>query len=486
MRIGALAHSSKPRGATALRCTLLGLVMAAPPALAAERAIEPTYSGVARQIIDATLAGNDAYAKLEELCLDIGHRLSGSENLERAIHWAAERLRRDGHEHVRTESVAVTRWVRGAESLELLEPRSVPLAMLGLGGSVGTPPGGITAPVVVIEDFDELDALGEKLAGKIVLYNFKMPESDARSGSGYGAAVRYRGSGARRAAEHGAVAGLVRSVTTRSLRSPHTGALSYGDAKRQIPSAAVSVEDAEMLARLQKRGVPLVARLVMEARTETDSAPSANVLAELAGREKPEEIVVIGGHIDSWDVGQGAHDDGGGCVVAMEALSVLRKLNLRPRRTIRVVLFTNEENGLAGGKAYAEAHAAELPRHVAAIESDSGVAAPVGYSIQMEEGPRRDTALRQVQEIVRLLAPLGADSAQLGHGGADIGPMRSAGVPLLGHNADMTHYFDIHHTHADTIDKVDPQELSRNVAAMAVTAYVLADMEPRLGEAGSP
>lgn len=458
------------------------LIAAAAPARGDLPPLNERYRDPAGRILEATLAGNDGYNKLETLCLEIGHRLSGSESLERAVEWAVQTLRRDGHENVRAEPVQVPKWVRGRESAELVEPRRVPLAMLGLGGSVGTPPGGITAPVLVVRDEQELNERSAEAAGRIVLFNFPMPPGEPPSGGDYRAAVRYRTNAARWAAGHGAVAALIRSVTTRSLYTPHTGAMSYGDAQRRIPSAALSVEDAELLARLARRGLVPVVRLEMEARTESEQSPSANVVAELVGWEKPYEVVVIGGHLDSWDVGQGAQDDGAGCVFAMEALNVLRRLGLRPRRTIRVVLFTNEENGLAGGRAYAERYAEELGRHVAAIEADSGAGAPLGYGLELEDEARRAVGLRQLREIVSLLGPLGDLTAREGGGGADIGPMRPAGVPLIGHRNDVTHYFDIHHTQADTIDKVDPEILSHNVAALAVTAYVLADMEERFAE----
>lgn len=460
--------------------------VASAAALQASRAQSPppsvVYAPVAERILQSVEQGHDGYRKLVELCDDIGHRLSGSEGLERAIDWAVWRLAGDGHENVRTQPVMVPKWVRGSESLHLVEPRAMELAMLGLGGSIATPPEGITAEVISVASSEELSARSAEAAGRIVLFNSPMSPPDGRGGGGgYGAAVQYRVAGARMAAQHGAVAALVRSVTARSLRSPHTGGMNYFDAATRIPAAAVSVEDAELLTRMLKRGQRVVVTLKMEARDE-GLAPSANVIAELTGRERPDEVVVIGGHLDSWDVGTGAQDDAGGCVISMEALSVLRRLGLRPRRTIRVVLFTNEENGLAGGRAYAAGFADELPGHVAAIESDAGMGAPLGFGVSHRDDDVAACAAEQLADVVRLLAPIGADRAELGGGGADISPMRPAGVPLLGHNVDMTHYFDIHHTHADTLDKIDPENLRKNIAAMAIVAYVLADMPGRLGE----
>lgn len=443
--------------------------------------LESRYAAPVRRIIDAALAENDAWPKMEALCDGIGHRLSGSPQLERAIEWAQSAMRRDGLEHVRAEDVQVPRWVRGGESCEMAEPRRQRLHMLGLGGSVATPAEGITAEVVCVRDKDELAAVGNSVAGKIVLFNFPMKPYDPVGGTGYGDAVHYRGRGAQYAAQYGARAALIRSVTAHSLRSPHTGAMNYGDARVRVPAAALSVEDAEMIARLTRSGQRVVVTLRMEARDEGD-ARSANVIGELRGRETPEEYVVIGGHIDSWDVGQGAHDDGGGCVIAMEAVNVLRRLNMIPRRTIRVVLFTNEENGLRGARAYAERHADELPRHVAAIEADIGVFAPVGYSFEIRDADREAAVRARLEQIVALLGPLGSMKVETGHSGADLGPMKSAGFPLLGHLSDPARYFDYHHSEADTLDKVDPAEFSRNVAALAATAYVLADMVERLDD----
>jgi len=440
------------------------------------------YRKTAEKIVRATMAQNDAYDKLEHLCLHIGHRLSGSRSLEKAIDWAIHAMKKDGQENVHREMVMVPHWVRGYEAASMIEPRIEPFFILGLGGSVGTGPDGITAEVVVAEDEDALNALGEKARGKIVLFNKVMPPYDPEEGAHYGATVKYRSQGAQLAAAKGAVACLVRSVTANSLRSPHTGAMRYGDAEKKIPAAAISIEDAELIARLYKRNVPVVVHLLMQAKTLPD-AESANVIGELRGSTHPEEVIVIGGHIDSWDAGQGAHDDGGGCVIAMEAINVLRKLNLIPKRTIRVVLWTNEENGLRGGKAYAKDHTNELEKHVAAIESDSGVFQPMGYSVDCKDKDRMSVAADQMNEIVQLLSSsIGEMSVITGHTGADISPMKSSGVMLMGHRVEGSTYFNFHHTHADTIDKISPEVLSKNVATLATVAYILADMPDRIGE----
>ncbi|HSL55257.1 MAG TPA: M28 family metallopeptidase [Pyrinomonadaceae bacterium] len=422
------------------------------------------YRAAAARIIGAALTSDRAYSRLAHLTDHIGHRLSGSQNLERAIEWAITEMKRDGLDNVRGEKVMVPHWVRGEESLEMLAPVSRKLQMLGLGNSVGTPAEGIAAEAVVVRSFEELDQLGEKVRGKIVVYNAPY--------ANYGASVAYRWSGASRAARYGAVAALVRSITPVSLQTPHTGSMNYEANVAKIPIAAVTIEVAEFLQRMNDRGDRPRLRLKMEAKFLPD-AESANVIAELKGSEKPDEVVLISGHYDSWDVGQGAHDDGGGCIVAWEAARLLKELGLRPRRTIRVVLYTNEENGLRGGNAYRDAHRAEIAKHILAIESDSGVYRPEGFGLAA-------TAPLQVrsnmQEIAKLLSGIGADQIAPTGGGADIGPLMREGVAGASLDVDGQHYFDIHHTPADTLDKVNPRDLALCVATMAVMAYVVADM----------
>jgi carboxypeptidase Q len=422
------------------------------------------YRAAAAQIIGAALTSDRAYSRLAHLTDHIGNRLSGSQNLERAIEWASTEMKRDGLDNVRTEKVMVPHWVRGEESLEMLTPVPRKLQMLGLGNSVGTPAEGIAADAIVVRSFAELDRLGEKVRGKIVVYNAPYVN--------YGATVQYRLQGASRAARYGAVAALVRSITPVSLQTPHTGAMNYDPNQPKIPVAAVTIEVAEFLQRMNDRGDHPRLLLKMEAKFLPD-AESANVIAELKGSEKPDEVVLISGHFDSWDVGQGAHDDGGGCIVAWETVRLLKELGLKPRRTIRVVLWTNEENGLRGGNAYRDAHRGEVSKHVLAIESDSGVYRPEGFGLAA-------TAPLQVRsnmlEIAKLLSGIGADQIAEDGGGADIGPMMREGVVGASLDVDGAHYFDTHHTQADTLDKVNPRELALCVATMAVMAYTVADM----------
>ncbi|MBI1827471.1 MAG: M20/M25/M40 family metallo-hydrolase [Planctomycetes bacterium] len=438
------------------------------------------YRNSVNGIIDSALAGNDAYQNLEYLCTRIGHRLSGSTQLDQAINWAMDTMKNAGQENVHREKVMVPHWVRGKESITMLEPRREELAMMGLGGSVGTPHEGIIAPVIVVHDEDEFTAAGDALKGKIVLFDNAMHPYDPEHGSGYGTAVRFRTKGASLAASHGAVASLIRSVTARSLRSPHTGALRYEKDFPQIPSAAVSVEDAELISRISARGTPVVLNLKMEGKS-LEEAESANTIGELRGSTNPEEIVVVSGHLDSWDVGQGALDDGGGCAIAMESINVLRKLNLRPRRTIRVVLWTNEENGLAGAKAYAKDHADEMRNHVTAVESDGGVFKPAGFSVECKDEKRQAAGAETLKQLMPLLSRVGAMKIDMGHSGADVGVMSDAGVVLLGHNVEGATYFDYHHTQADTIDKINPDELNQNVAVLTAVLYLIADMPERIG-----
>lgn len=429
-----------------------------------------SYRAPAGRIIGTALTSDKAYARLAHLTDQIGNRLSGSESLERAIQWAVAEMKSDGLDNVRAEKVMVPHWVRGQESLELTSPVSRKLSMLGLGNSVSTPPEGITAEAIVVRNFDELEALGERVRGKIVVYNAPFVS--------YGETVRYRGSGASRAARYGAVAALVRSITPVSLQTPHTGAMNYDEKQPKIPTAAITIESAEWLQRMNDRGEHPTLRLKMEAKFLPD-AESANVVAELKGSEKPDEVVLVGGHLDSWDVGQGAHDDGGGVIIAWEAVRLLKELGLRPRRTIRVVLFTNEENGGRGGNAYHDAHRAELSQHVLVIETDSGSYRPEGFGLSDKAPPQ---ARANLIEIAKLLAGIRADRIAANGGGSDISPLMKDGVVGASLNVDGAHYFDIHHTQADTLDKVNSQELALCVAAMAVMAYTVADLPGGLSE----
>lgn len=432
------------------------------------------YRAASARIIGAALTSDKAYRRLAHLTDHIGNRLSGSPALERAIEWAIAEMKKDRLDNVHTEKVMVPHWVRGEESLEMITPVPRKLTMLGLGNSIATPTDGIAAEAVVVRNFDELEALGERVRGKIVVYNAPF--------TNYGATVRYRSAGASRAARYGAVAAIVRSVTPVSLQTPHTGAMIYDETQPKIPAAAITIEGAELLQRMQDRGERTTLRLKMEAKFMAD-AESANTIAEIRGSEKPDEVVLVSGHFDSWDVGQGAHDDGGGCIIAWEAVRLLKELGLRPRRTIRVVLWTNEENGLRGGNAYRDAHLTELSKHIFAIETDSGVYRPEGFGLAATAPPQ---ARANLQAIVKLLAAIGADRIAENGGGADIGPIMREGVVGGSFDVEGSHYFDIHHTAADTLDKIDPKDLALCVATVAVVAYTVADApQPFSGPTGN-
>jgi carboxypeptidase Q len=441
-----------------------GLAAQNPGATSSDRAIAATYRARADSLIRAATRDSAAYRRLGELVDRFGHRFSGSASLEAAIDWILGEMKSDGLEHVRGEPVMVPHWVRGAESAWLIRPRRAPLAMLGLGGSVATPQAGITATVLVVTSFDDLRARAGEARGKIVLFDVPF--------TSYRETVRYRVEGASAAARAGAVACLVRSIASFSIRSPHTGTMRYDSTVTRIPVAAISMEDAAMLHRFQDRGERVVLKLTMQAQTLPD-ARSRNVVAELTGREHPEEVVVLGGHIDSWDVGQGAMDDGGGSVAAWEAVRLIHALKLRPRRTIRVVLWTNEENGGRGALAYRDAHAAELTDHVLSIESDNGTFSPHGFRFSGS-----DAALSQLKQVEPLLQPIGADTVRKEPNSpeADIAPLVERGVPGLGLDVDRSRYFWFHHSQGDMLDKVDPAELGRCVAALAVMAYIVADL----------
>ncbi|HXV15658.1 MAG TPA: M20/M25/M40 family metallo-hydrolase, partial [Gemmatimonadaceae bacterium] len=372
------------------------LVFVAPSIVNAQTPIADTYRPTANRIITAALADSSAWNKLAELTDKFGPRLSGSASLESAIDWILAQMKSDGLQNVRGEPVMVPKWVRGEESASLVSPRAASLHMLGLGRSIGTSKDGITAPVMVVNNFDELTSRAAEAKGKIVLFDVPFTT--------YGQTVRYRGGAANAASKVGAVAALIRSVSSFSMQNPHTGAMQYDSTVKKIPAAALSVEDAMMVHRMINRGEKVVINLKMSGQTFPDS-PSRNIVAEIRGSEKPDEVVVIGGHIDSWDVGQGAMDDGGGVVAAWQALKLIKTLGLHPKRTIRVVGWTNEENGSRGAEGYRDAHRAELDKHVMAMESDNGVFKPFGIGVSAGLGGRAMAA-----DIASLLKPFGADS----------------------------------------------------------------------------
>ena len=434
-----------------------------------------TLSASAQELlIDHILKNSRAYDHLAYLSDKIGPRLSGSKNAEKAVRWTTQQFREWGID-VRNERVMVPHWVRGVERARLVS-HDQPLVLTTLGGSIATPPGGITADVVEVTSYEELEKLGRaKIAGKIVYYHAAFDMELVESGrafEAYGKAVQFRGLGASRAAEYGAVAAVIRSVATASLRSPHTGSMRYDEKHPKIPAAALSTEDGDLIHRLLARGDRVRMHLTLTPRTLPDVV-SANVIAEIRGSERPEEIVLIGGHLDSWDLGTGAIDNGSGCAMIMETMRVIKELGLKPKRTIRAVLFMNEENGLRGAHAYfaGAARRGELHRHVAAIETDAGAAPPTGF-ITTYEGTSL-AAIERRARVLQRIAPMTFTSSK--HTGADTSPLINAGIPGFGLVPEPRHYFDYHHSAADTLDKVDPKALTQNTAAVAALAWVLAN-----------
>ncbi len=437
--------------------------------IAAQNNIAGQIGADVEKIIEAAMSSDKGWERLTYMTDTFGPRFSGSDNLERSLDWIVEEMRKDGFDEVWTQPVKVPHWVRGNESATLIEPIERDLPMLGLGGSIATPEEGITAEVMVVNSFDELNERSDEAEGKIVLFNAKFTT--------YGQTVRYRTNGASEAAKHGAVASMIASVASYSIQTPHTGVMRYQEGVKKIPHTAITVEDALRIQRFTERGQKVVVTLKMEAQTLPD-ADSRNVIAEIKGSEFPNEIIVLGGHIDSWDVGTGAMDDGGGCVAAWEALRIMSELGLKPKRTIRVVLWTNEENGLAGGNEYkrwADEVEKSVDDHVLAMESDSGVFDPIGFGFTGS-----DEAFAILQQIGALLEPIESGIVTKGGGGADIGPLMQAGVPGMGLNVDGEKYFWFHHTDADTIDKLNIEDFNECVATMAAFAFGVADISDRL------
>lgn len=426
-----------------------------------------SYQETADSIVQQARGAELGWERLATLCTLYPHRLSGTKSLEDALDWIVEEMEADGFDRVTTEEVVVPHWERGTERLTVLKDKPEELAVVALGGSVATPPEGIEAELLVVESYEELNNRREEAKGKIVVFNVPFTT--------YGETVGYRITGASRAADAGAVAALLRSVTPNSLATPHTGVMAYDKGSDKIPFGAITPEAARHFHRLQKMGVTERVRLILETRSYPDKM-SRNVIAEIRGTEFPEEVVILGGHIDGWDIGEGAQDDGGGSLMSWEALRVLKSLGLKPRRTVRVVLWTNEENGLRGARTYRQLHDLEVKNHVLAIESDYGTFHPTGYAFTGKEKARET-----LEKVVGLLAnSVGEMSIRTPGGGADIGPLMKEGVPgaALYHKSDR--YFWYHHSPADTLDKVDKDDFRNCVATLAVTIFVVADLPVRL------
>ncbi len=429
-----------------------------------------------QSVRDAALSSDYAWQQLAHLTENIGPRPAGSPQAQAASEYVAAEMRKLGLE-AHLEPAQVSHWVRGMESAELVEfpgqarGTTQRIVLTALSGSSATPAEGITADVIVVHNFDELSAFGrEKVAGKIVLFNVPYDKKKAAAGyafEAYGEAVVYRGRGGRAVAELGGAASLIRSVGNAEYRLPHTG-FSY---PAPVPAGALAVEDADLIEHLAAQGRVRM-HLTLTPQTFPDTT-GYNVIADLKGSEHPEQIVVVSGHLDSWDLGRGAIDDGAGVAIAMSAAELLQRLHLRPKRTLRVIAWMDEENGGGGHEAYARTHAAENANHVAAIESDAGAGHPLGFSVKMSPA-----AVATLRPILDVLQPVGATVLRVTSvsPGSDIEPLVDSGVPGIGIIQDARKYFDYHHSAADTLDKVDPQQLRENAAAMAVMGYALAAM----------
>ncbi len=440
------------------------------------------------QIRDSAMKQDWAYDRLADMTDLIGPRLSGSAGAAAAVEQVADAMRKIGAK-VTLQPVKVPHWVRGEEKAQLVDYTGRPagitqkVVLSALGGSGATPADGLTAPVIVVRDFDELTARKAEVKGAIVLFDVAFDDEMAKGGQAgraYGRGSNYRTNGPRLAQELGAVGALVRSVGGADFRLTHTGATILVDGKR-IPAAAVTAEDAMLIARLSKRG-PVKMHLTLTPQNLPD-ADSYNVIADLPGTDKPEEVVIVSGHLDSWDLATGAHDDGAGVAAAMAVIDTLKKLNLKPRRTIRVIAWMNEENGTRGGRGYFDMNQQKMEQHFAAIESDNGAGRPLGFM-----GSVRPS-------MVKYFAPLQKSLDQIGAGvfdrrdaaaGSDIAPLERAGVPSFQPLVDFTTYFNYHHTPADTLDKVDPVGLKRQVAVMTSLTWYLANMDENIGRTVVP
>lgn len=435
-----------------------------------DSALMKRYQQVADEIKNTGLMQLRAYSYLRDLTSNIGGRLSGSPQAARAVEWGKKMMEDLGFQNVHLEPVTVPHWVRGPiEDATLLSPKvsHSHVMICALGGSIATPAGGITGEVVEVKSFEELKNLGEAAKGKIIFFNRPFDKTKFNTFEMYGGAVDQRGQGAVEAAKAGGVAALVRSMTSRIDDVPHTGAMRYVDSLPKVPAAAVSTRGADFIDSLLSASVTVKLRLKLSCKTLPD-VESANVVGELVGTEHPEEVIVMGGHLDSWDKGRGAHDDGAGVTQTLEALRILHDRDLKPKRTIRIVLFMNEENGLAGGKAYA-AKERIGEKHIAALETDAGGFTPRGFGVQADS-----LAIGKIARWSFLLNGIDADRITKGGGGADISELGKKGVPMIGLRVDGQRYFDYHHSDSDTFDKVNERELELGAIAISILTYTIA------------
>lgn len=424
-----------------------------------------------KRIYNEVLTRGKCYENLDHLSNKIGGRLSGSPQAQQAVEYTQQVLKGYGFDTVYLQEVMVPHWVRGVKEVGMVVKgtHQTPVRICALGNSIGTPKEGLRAPVIEVHNFKELEAIGaERIKGKIIFYNRPMDPTYISTGRAYGDAGDQRGSGAIMAAKYGAVGVVVRSLTLANDTNPHTGMMRYVDSIPKIPACAISTKDADELSKmLLTRSAAMIYFYFKQNCEMLPDVKSYNVIAEMRGSEKPEEIIIAGGHLDSWDNGDGAHDDGAGVVQSMEALRLLKQLDYKPKRTLRCVLFMNEENGVKGGMKYAEE--ARLTKHVAAIESDAGGFTPRGFGVD-------DSAtVVAMQPWVTLFKPYSIDWIKQGGGGTDIGPLKKHGTVLIGYSPDSQRYFDYHHTAIDTFDKVNKRELELGAAAISSFLYLISE-----------
>jgi hypothetical protein len=428
------------------------------------------YEETAQKITDSALINRNAYYMLKELC-NIGPRLSGSENSVTAIHWAENKMKELGFDNVRLQPVMVPHWVRGnVEEAVIVNGRNKgrKINICALGGSIGTEIDGITAPVIEVKSLNEIDSVKEKVKGKIVFIKEPMDETSLNTFAAYGKAAGKRVFGAIKAARYGAAAIIIKSITTRFDNVPHTGVMIYNDTIPKIPGVAAGYIDSDFLSKALKDNPDLKLNLKLSCKTLPDT-PSFNVIGEIKGSEFPNEIVLVGGHIDSWDKGMGAHDDGAGCVQAIEVLDLIKHLNLKPKRTIRCVLFINEENGSRGSEAYGQYADSSGEKHIAAIESDAGGFTPRGFGVSADS-----SVILKIRTWLPILKLCEIDEIEKGGGGADISDIKKA-TALIGYKPDGQRYFDYHHSDNDIFDAVNPRELELGSAAITVLVYLISE-----------
>jgi carboxypeptidase Q len=426
-----------------------------------------------RKIYTETLMNGTAYNSLYELTKNIGHRISGSPQAAKAVEWAKQKMIEAGADTVYLQDVMVPHWIRGKkESAAIVEANGnkTPVPVLALGNSICTPPGGITAQVIEINDFEQLKSLGkEKIKGKIVFYNHPFNESFIETFRAYGEAVEYRWAGPSEASRYGAIATVCRSMTNAQDDFPHTGAMHYNDSMPSIPCCAISTNAANLLSRIIKANKETKFTFTQECQFG-DSVKSYNVIGEVRGSVYPDRYITVGGHLDSWDVGEGAHDDGTGVVQSIELLRIFKSPGMRPKATIRIVAFMNEENGLRGGKKYAQIVKEKNEKLIAAMESDGGGSSPIGFGLEMKDEERA-----KIKSWAPLFLPYGIYNFRDEGDGSDIGPLEALNVPRIGLFVSPQRYFDYHHTDNDTFDKVNKRELLLGAAAMASMAYMLSE-----------